>query len=436
MRLLPLLPPLAAVIAGAVWLDSLAVSELSLGRSNAALRERIATAKAAGGAEIPVSVAELRTRSGHQAANGKMPSALLSEWKRLAESMLRADAGGEQDLRLNLRLQARLKRMSAAEILAELDDLTASDISREGLAALQSMLFNAAAGKDPQLALHHFESLLGETDHPLRGYLWNTFGHWLKQDPAIATAWLDEMTAAGKFETKRLDGKNEILNNCVGPLILSLLATDPAASLTRLKALPEDQRLELLMANVGNLTAGTVTAFANLVRQGLPEDQRTSGFCQYSNQIAAQRGLAKVGEFLNLIGASAEERQAVAGSAAAKGLAELLRRNGKVDELYDWLVQQTPQTADRDAGKALANSLRTAGFEKTAGMVAELHAKTGSDELLVGFLGDGSLDASTLRSHAEEATALAAQIKDDTLRDRMLTRIILATGPAPAGNDR
>ena len=421
-----LLPPVAALIAGCLWMNLLASAYCQLRQANTELRERIASAKASNGADSLVSIAEQQARSGRKAATGETPTANLSEWRRMAEAMLRADAGGTQDVRLSLRLQARLKKMTAAEILATFDELAASDISREDLAALQSMFFGSDTEQDPELTLKHFENLLAESDHPLGGHLADAFGKWLGKDPAAATAWLDEMTAAGKFESKRLDGKNETLLNCVGPVIASLLGSDPADSLARLKALPEDQRWQLLQRYLGKLKPGTELAFAALVRQGLPEDQQVNGFCQITDRLASEKGLSQVGEFLDTIGASAEERQAAASTAAVAGRGSLLSNSGDVNELHEWLVQQSPETADRNVGRALASNVPHLGFEKAAAMVTELHAKTGSDQLLEAFLTN-----TPARSNADEAMALAALIKDDDLRKQMQARIIVNT-PKPA----
>jgi len=429
MKPLHLLPPLTALVAGGVWLGWLVSSGNSLSESNTALRERIAAARFSNREDSPVSVAEQRTRNRPATVNGRKIPPELREWQHLAESLLQVDTtGGLQSLRLNLRLQSRLKKMSAEEILTLFDDLSASDLSREGLAAVQRMFFDTAAEKDPQLTLRHFESVLADGSHPLSWSVSAAFGRWMTKDSAGATAWFDEMSAAGNFETKRLDGMNQTLLNCAGPVIASLLAADPAASLARLQALPEDQRMAVLSnaSHFGSLKPGTELAFATLVRQGLGADQRANGFRTVANRMASEQGFSKVSEFLDTIGASAEERGKTAESAAIAGLAPLLRRNGEITELHDWLVQQTPQTADRNAGQALAINLGQLGFEKTLAMVSELHAKTGSDQLLESFLSNGQVS-----SHGDQAMALAGQIKDPALRERMQSMILLKS-PKPA----
>lgn len=428
MNLRPLLPPAAALLAGGVWLGHLASSRTSLSNGNHALEQRIAAAGNDSAAEHPpTSAAELRTRGGHPTANGKQLPAELREWKILAESLVGIDSGSIQNLRMNLRLQSRLKKMSATEILTTFDELAAAGVSREGLSAVERMFFDAAAEKDPQLTLRHFESALADGDHPLGGPVSTTFGRWLGKDPAQATAWLDEMTAAGKFETKRLDGVNQTLLNCAGPVIASLLGSSPADALARLQSLPEERRLEVLKRNCGVLKPGEELAFATLVRQGLPEGQRTDGFRDVATRMAFDQGFTKVGEFLDTIGASPEERQATARTAAATAVGTLLKENGQISDLHDWLVAQDPTGANRVTGSALAtNGAKSVGFKTAAAMVAELHAKTGSDELLEAFLTNG-----TVSSRGDQAMVLANQIQDPALRERMQS-LILLNRPKPA----
>lgn len=419
MKLQLLLPPIAAVIAGGVWLGYAAAARSQLAADNSGLRERIGEARAGKVGGAGHSAAERQARSGSKPFSGKLSAAEFAEWRGLADAMLQAKEGGMTDLRLILRMQSRLKKLTAAEILATFDELAASDLSSEAVAALQGMFLDAAAEQDPQLTLERFADLLGEGDHPLRGNLARAFGRWLDKDAAAASVWLDEMSAAGQFETKRLDGRNQLLLDCVGPVIARLLDADPAASLDHLLALPEGQRLEVLNRHATSLKPGTEAAFAELIRKGLPEEQQGSGFRDVTDRLAVKQGIAKVGEFLDTIGATPEERQAVAGTAATRGLGELLGRNGTADELYTWLARQSPETADWNAGTALGTNVESAGFEKMSAMVAELHARTGSDQLLAAFL-----TRKVMTDHPAEARDIAAQIENPALRAAIIGQIV------------
>ena len=69
---------------------------------------------------------------------------------------------------------------------------------------------------------------------------------WAKKDPAAAIAWFDQQIAAGKFDSKSLDGKSQSRNpvrRCFDLHIL--LGSDPEAAALRLGAMPEDQRDEV-----------------------------------------------------------------------------------------------------------------------------------------------------------------------------------------------
>jgi hypothetical protein len=290
---------------------------------------------------------------------------------------------------------------------------------------LRDLFFDVAAQKDPQLTLRHFASLLaGGDDSPPGGNMARTFGRWAGKEPAGATAWFDEMNAAGKFDSKRLDGRNPVFLACAGQVIALLIGSDPEASLARLEALPESQRLEALNKGFSTLKPGTEEAFARLVREGLPEDQRINGFREISDTLASSQGLAKAGEFFDAIEATPAEREALAGTVASRGLGELLRRNGSADELYDWLACQAPQAADRKAGQALAANVTSAGFPRMAAMAAELHERTGSDELLAAFL-----VPSVTSADPAAAIDLSTRIKDDALREKIQAQI----EPPPAG---
>ena len=423
-----LLPPIVALIAGCAWLSYQAAERSSLANSTNALRERIAVAKRTAGDEAPRSLAEQRARGTKATAGGKKTSAELREWQQFAEMQLDNGADGLENLRLNLRMQSRLKKMTAAEILATYDELAESDLSREGLAKIDAMFFDAAADKDPEMTLRHFENTLAAGEFPMVERMGNTFKKWLGKDTATAIAWLDEMTAAGKFETKRLDGVNQTLTRCAGPVIASLLDSDPADSLARLQGLPESQRAVVMMWNFETLKPGTELAYAALVRQGLPEAQRASGFGKVANQMALEGGFAKVSTFLDTIGATAEERQATAFQVAAPAVLRLLKKDGQIQEVHDWLVQQSPQTADRDTGRALISNLSHLGNEKTLAAVNELYAKTGSDQLLEGFL--SSRPTGPL---GDDAMVLANQIKDPELRERVQSAILLGSKKQAAG---
>lgn len=431
MKSFQLLPPLAAVIAGCVWLANLESSKDSLDHKNTRLRDRITAAKATTDDASGPSAIWQRTPNGGSSRTGKLSSTKPNEWRILAEGILREKSEGIEDPRMELRLATRLAKMSAEEMLAAYDEIAASDMAPDELIFLRNQFFNAASEKDPERTLRHFDGLLSGEETSMRGSVSTAFHKWFFKDPATATAWFDETIAAGKFESKRLDGQNQTLLDFTTPVIQAQLASDPAASLARLKTLPEGQRVELLQ-KFSEIAQGTELAFADLVRQGLPENQRETAFLNATTLMAIQQGFAKVGEFLDTIGATPEERSGIAQTTACAGLAQRMTRNDQanpkalVHGMREWLARQAPHEADRISGTALAVTVQSIGFEKAAALVAELHAETGSDELLAGFL-----DRAAMQSHPAETIAMANQIKDPALRDKVIGQRTSAPGNGP-----
>lgn len=436
MKLHLLLPPIAALIAGCVWLGYLASSRSFLASTNTALRERVADAKPIGGEVHPIAEAEQRARGGPKLAHGKQVSADLGEWLRLAEEAIMvamadtANIDSTPSWRLAREQKGRLEKMSAAEMLAFVDQLAGPDVSGKAKDELLSMFADAAAQKDPQLTLRHFESLLAEDDHPISAYVAKSFAWWLTKDAAGAIAWLDEATAAGKFATKHLDGKNPMFLNSAGQVIGLLFTSDPAASMARLKALPEDHRWEIVQRNFRVLAPGTELAYAELVRKGLPEAQRDSGFCNVTRAMIEKQDFAGVSSLLDTVGATAAERLAVASSVTAEDFTAMPYRYGtQVTKLHEWLKQQAPQAADRLAGTALASNVSRTGLEMTMALVTDLQANTGRDEIMEAFFASPAVS-----SQADKAKTMAAKIKDVALRKKIQGLISQGSQPVPATN--
>jgi hypothetical protein len=232
------------------------------------------------------------------------------------------------------------------------------------------------------------------------------------------------MIAAGKLDSKRLDGANQLLTDLSGHLIESQLASDPAAALERLKFLEEDQQMEVFIQKFKQLAPGTEPAYADLIRQGLPPKLQIDAFRHVTTRIAANSGFAKVGGFLDAIAATPNERLALAHNTAVTGLAAFSQQNRSiniqtVETMREWIAQQAPQDVERISGEALAHSAKYIGPEKPAAIVAELHAQSGSDELLAAFLRNGEM----MRHQPEEALEMAARIQDAAIRGKILDQL-------------
>jgi hypothetical protein len=420
------LPPLVAIIAGTAWLAGITSSKQSLAARNSLLRERIQAANVSEAHPPAPSAAEPRKLSGQTSRTGKLSSKNLYEWNTLAESILLEKSGRSTVQLMEMRLSARLSKMSIEDLLSTYDEIAASDMPRSSIKLLTNEFFQAASEKDPAQTLRHFESLLAAGDYSSANLITPAFYRWFSQEPATAMAWFDEMIAAGKLDSKRLDGENQLLTDLSGYLIESQLASDPAAALERLKSLEEDQQMEVFRCKFQNLAPGTEQAFGEMIRRGLPANLRDNAFRIMTTRLATNLGFAKAGGFLDAIGATPDERLKLAADTALTGFESISKKYQSitpqnVQAMREWIAQQAPQDVERISGEVLAHSAKYIGPEKPAAMVAELHAKSGSDELLATFLRNGEMK----RYLPEEAMAMAAKIKDAALRERLIDQLKL-----------
>lgn len=417
----PFVPPIAALALAASWLGARQHSITSLERETVLLRDHLAAARTR--PDAPPTT----PRHGGTRSDGKQPI----DWKAAAAGIARAQGHGIGDAREMMKLRARLYDLSSPELLAALDDIAALDLAEPARRALEELLLGVLAEKDPRAALDRFADRLDRQESGVSWQLGQAFQRWAGDDPAGAIAWFDARIAAGDFDSKSLDGKSPSRLRFEASLVAALLATDPATAGRRLAALPADQRPDLFHQGMfTNLKPGTEKAFADLVREHLPTDQQAQAFSSVTSMMVHQGGFEKVGKFLDDIDADPEERAALAKKAAGYQL-QKIDRSGKidrqaVDELRGWIATQSPDAADRITGESLSGMLHErTPFADRAGIIGELHAEGGGDDLLVGFL---SGNESTF--HPELSRALAEKIGDEAKRAEILEK--LSQEPAPA----
>ena len=139
---------------------------------------------------------------------------------------------------------------------------------------------------------------------------------------------LDKQIAAGKFESRSLDGRSEMRTMFEAGVLENLISSDLEAAGRRLLALPEDQRREVLeQLSFSELGPDARRDYATLVRQLVPSDERPGSFANIATQLVEDGGYQKVSAFLDAVEATAEERAVSARQAAATQL-ELLGEEG------------------------------------------------------------------------------------------------------------
>jgi hypothetical protein len=342
----------------------------------------------------------------------------------MAETQL---SGGMGDMRSMMKFQQRLLTMSKEELVAALDEIAALDLPQKSRDQLEQMLIGPLAQKDPELALTKFIDRIQE-NHGMMGWqLANAMQQWAKKDPSSAIAWFDRQIAAGKFDSKSLDGKSRTRLQFEGNLINLLLSSDPDAAGRRLAALPEDQRDETLSQfSFQPFKEENQAAFAKLVRDQIPEKEQARTLARKASSLVNNDGgYSKVTEFLDRIQATPAERTACVEQAAESKLFNtslqktITREN--LDAMREWVTAQAPESTSTVTGKALANAsynenVRKIEFPEAANLAFEYDA------------GDGAVLSSFLAGwqavqNKERIRLLVDKISDPKRREEILKRL-------------
>lgn len=411
-----LVPVLALAVAGG-WLGVQRASITTVRTETVALRERIGDWRRAGAPGGDSSLAARIARGKEAAAGGP-------DWRQVANRLAAAGGGGPDDMRAMMRLQKQLLEMSAEQLAAALDEVAALELPENVRLQLEGMLVGPLVEKDPQLVLERFGDRIGDDRGGLEWQLAQALRKLAGTDSAAALQWLDRQVAAGVFESKALDGRSGTRSRFEAALLAELIKDDPAACGRRLDALPAEQRRDVF--NHGMFfpaEPGSEVALAGLIRNHLPEGDRIGALSPTTNALVGRGGYQQVGEFLDRIDASPEERRGIAAEAAMTRLQTDLRGNpadrAAVDRMREWLATQAPAAVDRITGEALAGRWADRDrFEQAVRMVTELHAEAPGDDLLVSFL-----QSPPARAHADLALPLLERLADDARREEIRSRL-------------
>lgn len=417
MKLSIFIPPVLASLIVVGWIVSERQTISTLEKESAVLKEGLTNRSSRLGPDASTAIPKL---------SGKTTKKEPIDWKKVAAQMAeaRGSNGGMGDMRVMIRLQQRLQEMSKDELVSALDEVATLDLSDETRQQLEQMLIGPLCQKDPEFALNRYIDRIADQRGGMSWQLANAMKEWMKKEPAKAVGWFDQQIAAGKFASKSLDGKSQSRMQFEGTVIGSLLATDTAGAAARLNALPEDQRTDVLRNNTGNsVKEKDQLAFANLVREQLPEKDQAQTLAEQASQRAWGEGYTKINEYLDRIEATPAER-AVCVTEAADSKIQQISQNKKItrediDSLRDWATTQSPATLDQVTGSALATATnQKMEFSEAAELATQYHQASGNDDVLYNFLNSGSS-----YRHKKEALALAAKISDPKRRDEMLNRL-------------
>ena len=322
-----------------------------------------------------------------------------------------------------LRLVEKFNALSKEELISALDELATLDVTdKKSRQMLQILVLGSLCQKDPEYALTHYFSLMEDQNEGMASRLATAMAGWAGKNPTAAIAWFDQQIAAGKFDSKALDGKNPERMKFEGSLIVALNSTDPAAAAARLESLPEDQRIDSLEGSRFDIKDEDQLAYANLIRNGLPEKAQTDYFEWQISIGLREKGYTEITKYLDRIKATPAER-AVCVERAARSKIDELSQNKKVtredlDAMREWAASQAPGTTDKVTGVALAEATRKLGFPEAAALATQYHKASGNDDVLIGFL----MAYDPNNGSKEEARVLTQKISDVKKREEILSR--------------
>ena len=419
MKITLIIPPIIALALVGGWTlyqrQSISIEEVA----SAAMQKDITAARSSGPSTAP-SLA----RSSGPARKAKDKEPL--DWKKaVAQFAELARDGGSGDQRAKDRLGECLKSMSKEELVAAFDDIASLGLSRESRSTLEYSLMAALLAKDPELGMTCYADRL---QPEFCGGTWsfcNALQDWAGKDPAKATAWLDRQIAAGKLDSKSLDGETVIRDRTEGALIEVLLRTDPDLAARRLAAIPAELRANVIFQGMMRNLKEDQVALATLIRGQVPQEDQAKFFANQVVAVVHGDGYAEVNEYMDRIGATPAERLACIEEAGKIKIRQISLRGEVTREALDtmrqWTMTQAPDLTDRITGKALAETLSTgskAKFDAASAWVLRYHESSGNDDVLTSFLESGSFHGNT-----QDARILAEKITDPKRREEILKKL-------------
>ncbi len=305
------------------------------------------------------------------------------DWKEVAE-YLDEPKGDRQWLS---QLEEKLRSMTPEELIVEMDRIAALFSYHP---ALEQMVLRPLIKKDPEKPLRHLIGRLDGWTNSLSIPLIHAMQVWAKRDLAKATAWFDEQAASGAFDGKRLNDRS-LLDRFHGAVIGVMISQDREAAALRFAMVPEKNRNDLISLNI-SFWAEEIrdhAAYASFIRETMPERDRLWPIAAFAEAIPYEN----VGDYLDAIDATLDERMESAGKAAEMRIqnisAEEAITRSEIDSIREWAGKVAPRAVGKVTGVALARStdINTAlSFGEAAELALEYHAETKDDDVLVGFL--------------------------------------------------
>jgi hypothetical protein len=412
-----ILPVVALTIAG-IWLGSQRRTISVLKQESTFLHKAIAERSSGS----TLDYAPDRSASPSKLARDVTPI----NWKNIAAQLADTYQSDMRNIRAISRFEQRLQAMSAKELIAALNEISALDLPGCTLEMLEQIVLTPLIEKDPELALNQFVERLRSHEGTPISELSMAMQQWAKKDPLAAVAWTDRQIAAGKFDSKSLDRKSRPRIALEGALIVALLDSDSNAAGRRLATLPAEHRAEALNTYSSHQPEKEHQfAFAELVRNHLPEEKKIQTLGQQASSLVSSECYSRATEYLDRIKATPAERAACV-EQAVKSKIQWDSSQKKIsredfDAMREWVTTQVPERTGTITGELLAyashNRLKME-FSEAAELAVHYNDASGNDDVLFTFL-----DGRPAQQNKEQARLLAAKISDEKRRTDILKKL-------------
>jgi hypothetical protein len=340
------------------------------------------------------------------------------DWNKIAEQI----ASRMNDSSTWIKVEQRLEKMSKEELIAVLDEIATLDLPARSKQILESMILTSLIEKDPEYALTKFIDRIDVSQSEMSYDLSKALAEWAKKDLVKAIVWFDQQIAAGRFDGKSLNGENQSRVTFESAMIGVLIGNDLALAATRLTALPEDQRDDVLIRqSFRSKETNHQMAYAKLVREYAPKKEQADTIAAGARTLISRNDsyFSKLSEFLNRIEATPDERAATADQAAQYQILDLRRKitSEDLESMRTGMKILAPEAEDFAIGKALVSGLRNdrIEFADLVALALKYDETSGNNEVICAFL-----ESEQALNHKEESRALAEKIADEKRRAQIL----------------
>ncbi len=439
--------PLAALIIAALWLTYLRSSNSALEKDNLSLEKKIENYRSASALQNERNRTEamrsgtMRTKMKREMRSAQTQSKPSDDWISTSRDwnaivlFNNKEMGGFELTPAYRRLRTLASEMSGAELAQAYTQMASFPLDASFRDYLEGMMLRELEEKNPEFAYSQYLAKCQNEDGDPK--LMGEFDAWLAKDPAAATTWYEKQLAANVFD-KTLDGKSPTMVPFAAAIMMSLLASDPAAAEQRMNNISPELRSSL-GDYVWDVPKENSKAFLDLLRKSMPmEDYMTvlqnSRLLQQNFNFDSKSDPKDVQTNLDLLAITPEERtnlmvKSFTESASLTATHDAVNENWPSREEFDqqrkWIQAVDPSSADRATGFALQKYLiasKTNSAQDFVEKVAmEYHGSGGGDEILLPLI-EGSANGS-IPFPKDRARVMAGKLTDGRLREEMLEKL-------------